>query len=62
MISWAIYELLPFDFQNVSVFSSLQPLLASNRRIFMKFIYGNGVIMHVKMYKDDIGCRDVIAL
>ena len=30
--------------------------------MFMTFIYGNGVMMHVKIYKDVIGCREVIAL
>ena len=28
----------------------------------MKFIYGNVVMMHVKIYKDAIGCIEVIAL
>ena len=58
MISWAIYELLPFGFQKVNGFSSPQPLItfvANNRRIFVKFIYGIGVMMHVKIYKDVIG-------
>ena len=27
----------------------------------MKFIYGNGVMMHVMIYKDVIGCREVTA-
>ena len=63
MISWAIYELLPFGFQNINGFSSPQPLIsASNRRIFMKCMYGNGVMMHAKIYKDAIGSREVIAL
>ena len=37
--------------------------LASNRTL-MKFIhvYDNDVMMHVKIYKDVIGCRDSIAL
>ena len=26
----------------------------------MKFIYGNCVMMHAKIYKDVIGCREVI--
>ena len=66
MISWAIYELLPFGFQNVNVFFYPQPLISKQSNdfhdIFMKFIYGNGVMMHVKTYKDVIGCREVIAL
>ena len=28
----------------------------------MKFTYGNGVMVHVKIYTDVIGCREVIAL
>ena len=28
----------------------------------MKFIFGNGVMMHVKIYEDVIGCKEVIAL
>ena len=26
----------------------------------MTFIYGNGVMMHVKIYKDVIGCREYL--
>ena len=62
MISWAIYELLPFGFHNVIGFSSPQSLISKQYKDFMKFIYGNGMMMHVKIYKDVIGCRDVIAL
>ena len=62
MIPRAIYELLPFGFQNGNGFPVLSHRLASNRRIFMKFIYGSGVMMHVKIYKCVIGCREVIAL
>ena len=43
-------------------FPVLSHRLATNRRIFVKFIYGIGVMMHVKIYKDVIGCREVIAL
>ena len=28
----------------------------------MKFIFGNGVTMYVKIYEDVIGCKEVIAL
>ena len=30
--------------------------------VLSHFIYGNGVMVHVKIYKDVIGCRYVIAL
>ena len=36
--------------------------LASNRKNFMKVIYDNGVMMNVKIHKDGIGCKEVIAL
>ena len=63
MISLAIIGLLQFGFQNVKVsFPVLSHCFASNRRILMKFIYGNGVMVHVKIDKEAIGCREVIAL
>ena len=62
MISWAIHELLPFGFQNVIGFSSPQLLISKRLKDYMKFKYGNGVMMHVEIYKDVIGCRDAIAL
>ena len=51
----------PLAFRMPMIFHVLNHLLASNRRNFMKFLYGHGVMMHVKIYKDVIGCREVIA-
>ena len=52
----------PLAFKMSMVFPVSSHLLASDWRIFMKFIYRNGVMMHVNIYKDDIGSREVIAL
>ena len=56
----------PLAFRMSMFFFYPQPLISKQSNdfhdIFMKFIYGNGVMMHVKTYKDVIGCREVIAL
>ena len=50
----------PLTFRMSLVLPVLSHCLTSNRMIFMKFIYSNGVMMHVKIYKDVFGCRDVM--
>ena len=50
----------PLAFRMSMIFHVLNHLLASNRRNFMKFIYGHGVMMHMKIHKDVIWCREVI--
>ena len=55
----------PLNFKLSMNVSVLSHKLASNRRNFMKLIlsiYDHGVMMHVKLHKDVIGCREVIAL
>ena len=52
----------PLAFRMSMVFPVLRHWLTSNRRIFMKFIYGNGVMMDVKICKDVIVGREVIAI
>ena len=47
--SLAIYESLPFRFQNVNGFSSPQPLISKQKKDLHEFIYGNGVMMHMKI-------------
>ena len=52
----------PLAFRLSIVFPVLSHSLASNKRISMKFKNGKDVMMHVKIYKDVIGCMEVIAL
>ena len=53
--------LLPFGFQNVNGFSCPQSLISKQKKDFHK-IHGTGVMMHVRIYKDAIGCEGVIAI
>ena len=52
----------PLAFRMSLGFPVLSHRIASNRRIFIKFMYGHGVMMHVKIHKNVIGCREVFAL
>ena len=50
MISWAIYELLPFGFQNVDGFSSPQPWICMQKKDFSE--------IHIWHWCDD-ACDDL---